>query len=99
MCQCSEPFTHSCWHQIKVYVQTTFFRGHAAPVCCISPKDNDTFPISAAKDEVKVWAHIGHLGGQGMFMHFQWSLLIFYCIVESWELKAKLGSPNMFDHY
>ncbi|KAH9024441.1 WD40-repeat-containing domain protein [Lactarius deliciosus] len=63
------------------HVKTTFFKGHSAAVCCISPNFNKTFPISAAKDDVKIWSRQGQTDLQ----------------VESWELKVKLPPPRTID--
>ena len=37
-------------------VKTTYFKGHSAAVRCISPNFNEVFPITAAKDDVKIWS-------------------------------------------
>ncbi|KAH9068121.1 WD40-repeat-containing domain protein [Lactarius deliciosus] len=63
------------------HVKTTFFKGHSAAVHCISPNFNKTFPISAAKDDVKIWSRQGQTDLQ----------------VESWELKVKLPPPRTID--
>ncbi|KAH9024364.1 WD40-repeat-containing domain protein [Lactarius pseudohatsudake] len=65
---------------IQRYVKTTFFKGHSAAVRCISPNFN-TFPISAAKDDIKIWSRQGQTDLQ----------------VESWELKVKLPPPRTID--
>ncbi|KAN0128839.1 hypothetical protein V8E53_013337 [Lactarius tabidus] len=62
-------------------VKTTYFKGHSAAVCCISPNFNEAFPISAAKDNVKIWS---------------WQRKD-DLRVESWELKVKLPPPSMID--
>ncbi|KAH9177856.1 WD40-repeat-containing domain protein [Lactarius sanguifluus] len=65
----------------ECHVKTTFFKGHSAAVCCISPNFNKTFPILAAKDDVKIWSRQGQTDLQ----------------VESWELKVKLPPPRTID--
>ncbi|KAH9064445.1 hypothetical protein EDB87DRAFT_1680710 [Lactarius vividus] len=63
------------------FVKTTFFKGHSAPIHCLSPKFNDLFPISGAMDEVKIWKREARAVEQ----------------VESWELKVKLPPPSVLD--
>ena len=53
---------------MKRYVKTTFFKGHSAAVRCISPDFNDAFPISAAKDDVKIWSRQRQADLQGAFV-------------------------------
>ena len=53
------------------YVKTTFFKGHSVAVRCISPNFNETFPISAAKDDVKIWTRQRQTDLQGAFI-YEW---------------------------
>ncbi|KAI0281517.1 WD40-repeat-containing domain protein [Russula brevipes] len=48
-------FIFGCQNGMLASVDISDSEGHSAAVRCISPKFNDTFPISAGKDEVKVW--------------------------------------------
>ncbi|KAN0130417.1 hypothetical protein V8E53_011818 [Lactarius tabidus] len=41
---------------MKHDIKTTYFKGHSAAICCISPNFNEAFPISATKDDVKIWS-------------------------------------------
>ncbi|KAI0285547.1 WD40-repeat-containing domain protein [Russula brevipes] len=48
-------FIFGCQNGLLASVDISDSEGHSAAVRCISPNFNDTFPISAGKDEVKVW--------------------------------------------